>query len=222
VDGRRARKDTNRKRLIDAAFTLFREGGEEALTMRRLAAEAGVSEATPYNVFKSKTGVLVAMFQAFLDQLHGKHDPDHRQLNALEHLLAVTERVANLWSEPTGLFCKLMIAIRKSGESPPELIDRPMHGITGAVMRLQDEGWLTSAIPAEIVAARIAHSNAGLFGVWLTGHFSREQLQTELKLNALLPILAASSGDRREDIFKILQATSCSPTHNSAKPPASQ
>lgn len=198
-DGRNARKDTNRKLVVEAAFRLFRSGGEDALTMRRLAAEAGVSEATPYNLFKNKTGVLVAMFGAFLDELPSPARPDD-SLDALQRFLLVTEQVAQLWSEPTGLFCGLMAAIQRSGEMPLELIERPKRGIGAAMMRLKDEGWLQEAVPPQIVADRIAHANGGLFGLWQSGRLSQKELADELKLNALLPILAVASDLRRKEV----------------------
>lgn len=203
-DGRHARKDANRERVVKAAFALFRKGGEAALTMRRLAAEAGVSDATPYNLFKNKTGVLVAMFEAFLDQLPAPASQD-KTFNALERFLLVTEHVAELWSEPSGLFCGLMAAIQRTGEMPSTLIERPQRGIGMEVSRLQEEGWLGDAVPPRDVANRIAHANAGLFVLWQSGQLTRDELVRELKLNALLPILAASSDDRRNQVIACLE-----------------
>lgn len=205
-DGRHARKDANRERVVKAAFVLFQKGGEAALTMRRLAAEAGVSDATPYNLFKNKTGVLVAMFEAFLDHLPTPASQD-RTFNALERFLLVIENVAELWSEPSGLFCGLMAAIQRTGEMPRELIDRPQRGIGMAMSRLHGEGWLADAVTPQDVANRIAHANAGLFGLWQSGRLTRDELARELKLNALLPILAASSDDRRKQVIACLEKT---------------
>jgi len=199
LDGRSARKDANRKLVIDAAFRLFMSGGEDALTMRRLAAEAGVSDATPYNLFKNKTGVLVAMFEAFLNELP-KPTGQNEGLDALQRFLLVTEHVAHLWSEPTGLFCGLMAAVQRSGEMPLELLERPRRGIGAAMERLKDEGWLQEAASPQIVADRIAHANGGLFGLWQSGRLSKKQLEDELKLNALLPILAVASDLRRKEV----------------------
>lgn len=205
-DGRHARKDANRERVVEAAFRLFKKGGEAALTMRRLAAEAGVSEATPYNLFKNKTGVLIAMFEALLDQLptlnsEGKH------LNSLEWFLLVTEHVAQIWSEPSGLFCGLMAAIQRTGEMPRELFDRPQRGIGMAMSRLHEEGWLADEVSPQDVANRISHANAGLFGFWQSGRLTRDELARELKLNALVPILATVSDDRRKHVETCLQKT---------------
>lgn len=204
MDGRHARKEINRQRLIEAAFRLFQSGGEDALTMRALAAEAGVSDATPYNLFGNKAGILIAMFDSMLDGLPKRKETDQGH-NALERFLGVTDNVVNLWAEPSGLFCTMMAAIQRSGQRPPQLIDRPLREIGAAMRRLYQDGWLGDIIPSEAVAARIAHGNAGLFGLWQGGSLSKDQLSTELKLNALLPILSAASDARRKEISEVLQ-----------------
>ena len=50
-----------RERLIDAAERLFAAHGLEAVTMRQLAAELGVSAMTPYRYFADKDAILAAV-----------------------------------------------------------------------------------------------------------------------------------------------------------------
>ena len=50
-----------RERLIDAAERLFAAHGLEAVTMRQLAAEIGVSPMTPYRYFADKGAILAAV-----------------------------------------------------------------------------------------------------------------------------------------------------------------
>jgi len=50
-----------RERLCDAAQRLFAEKGPEAVTMRQLASELGVSPMTPYRYFKDKDDILAAV-----------------------------------------------------------------------------------------------------------------------------------------------------------------
>src|SRR3982750_4365884 len=50
-----------RDRLCDAAEKLFAEHGLEAVTMRQLAGELGVSPMTPYRYFKDKEEILAAV-----------------------------------------------------------------------------------------------------------------------------------------------------------------
>jgi AcrR family transcriptional regulator len=50
-----------RERLCSAAERLFAERGAEAVTMRQLAAELGVSPMTPYRYFQDKEAILAAV-----------------------------------------------------------------------------------------------------------------------------------------------------------------
>ena len=63
---REAGKAERRRLIISAARDLIRETGNAGLSMRGLAARAGVSLATPYNLFGSKRAIVVASCAAKL------------------------------------------------------------------------------------------------------------------------------------------------------------
>jgi AcrR family transcriptional regulator len=66
-----------RERLIDAAEQLFAAHGLDAVSMRQLAAELGVSPMTPYGYFKDKDAILAAArarsFRRFAEALEGAY-----------------------------------------------------------------------------------------------------------------------------------------------------
>lgn len=68
-----------RERLCDAAERLFAEKGPDAVTMRQLASELGVSPMTPYRYFRDKEDILSAVrtngfnrFAEALEQAYAK------------------------------------------------------------------------------------------------------------------------------------------------------
>ena len=67
-----------RERLCEAAERLFAERGPDAVTMRQLAAELGVSPMTPYRYFKDKEDILAAVrtngFNRFAEALERARD----------------------------------------------------------------------------------------------------------------------------------------------------
>jgi AcrR family transcriptional regulator len=69
VGRREAGKQERRQRIIQAAREMFRESGDASLSMRDLAARAGVSLATPYNLFGSKHAIVVAVLGDARDYL---------------------------------------------------------------------------------------------------------------------------------------------------------
>lgn len=69
-----------RERLCEAAEHLFAEHGPEAVTMRQLATELGVSPMTPYRYFKDKDDILAAVrasgFNRFADAMEGAFEKE--------------------------------------------------------------------------------------------------------------------------------------------------
>ena len=67
-----------RERLCAAAERLFAEKGPDAVTMRQLAAELGVSPMTPYRYFQDKDDILAAVrtngFNHFAEALEAARD----------------------------------------------------------------------------------------------------------------------------------------------------
>jgi AcrR family transcriptional regulator len=67
-----------RDRLCEAAERLFAERGPDAVTMRQLAAELGVSPMTPYRYFEDKDDILAAVrtngFTRFAEALETARD----------------------------------------------------------------------------------------------------------------------------------------------------
>lgn len=52
----------NRQRILDAANSIFAEGGLDGLSVRAIAARAGLSTIGVYSHFKGKRGILAALF----------------------------------------------------------------------------------------------------------------------------------------------------------------
>jgi AcrR family transcriptional regulator len=82
-----------RERLCEAAERLFAERGPDAVTMRQLAAELGVSPMTPYRYFQDKEDILAAIrtngFNRFAEAMEkaraDKHVGDAYIKFAFEH-----------------------------------------------------------------------------------------------------------------------------------------
>jgi AcrR family transcriptional regulator len=63
ISKREEGKEARRQRIVAAARGLIRETGDTGLSMRAIAARANVSLATPYNLFGSKRGVVMAVLE---------------------------------------------------------------------------------------------------------------------------------------------------------------
>lgn len=111
-----------RERLCEAAERLFAEQGLDAVTMRQLAAELGVSPMTPYRYFKDKDDILAAV----------RTNGFNRFAEALETARAVAkgrgrganvgEAYVNFAFEHPHTY-KLMFDLNQPMEGHPELVE---------------------------------------------------------------------------------------------------
>ena len=87
---RKKQKAETRRRVLDAAYSLFEEKGYEGTTMRELASRASIAAGTIFTHFPDKPSLVVAAFQ---DDVRRATDaawaslPDDRLLVKLVHLV---------------------------------------------------------------------------------------------------------------------------------------
>lgn len=62
---RRLSRDERHRQLLDVAWRLVREEGTDALTLGRLAEQAGVTKPVVYDHFVTRTGLLAALYREF-------------------------------------------------------------------------------------------------------------------------------------------------------------
>ncbi|MBY5162006.1 TetR/AcrR family transcriptional regulator [Salsipaludibacter albus] len=90
----RVHDDTTRERLLDTAGTILRRDGATALTVRRLADDAGVSTSAIYSLFGGKEDVVRAMYRegfANLARLQAAVETDDPATRLHRHALAYRE-----------------------------------------------------------------------------------------------------------------------------------
>jgi AcrR family transcriptional regulator len=182
---REAGKAERRERIVRAARELIRETGNAGLSMRMLAARAGVSLATPYNLFGSKRAIVLAIM-GDIREFHERFshlkatDPLERIFQAVD--LEVEIHVADpafyktmwaavfdtsddlrvtLWSPKRAAFWRgLLTAAAEAGAIAPE-IDRDWllrqldHVFRGTMM-----DWLVGVLEDEQVAPAARHGFA--------------------------------------------------------------
>jgi AcrR family transcriptional regulator len=135
-----------RERLCEAAERLFAEQGPDAVTMRQLAAELGVSPMTPYRYFRDKDDILAAVrtngfsrFAEALERARGK-DGSSRARGA-----AVGAAYVDFAFEHPHTY-KLMFDLNQPHEADyPELVaagERARETMSGYVRDLIAEGVL--------------------------------------------------------------------------------
>jgi AcrR family transcriptional regulator len=147
--------DEFRHRLCAAAERLFAERGPEAVTMRQLAAELGVSPMTPYRYFLDKDDILAAVrtngFNDFAEALEKAHGSAQ---DALSRSKAVGEAYVDFAFERPHTY-KLMFDLNQPQEARyPHLVragERARATMSAHVKALIADG-LLSGDPLKIGA----------------------------------------------------------------------
>ena len=127
--------------LINAGLAILDADGEKALTLRKVARQAGVSHAAPYRHFKDKNALLTAIaqqgFQKLANQMQaGFHSA---QGDALQQFLAIGQAYIKFAGEHRAHF-KVMFAERlaMSSELSMDIPDKSTAMLAATRLRLEN------------------------------------------------------------------------------------
>ena len=171
-------KDERRQRIIAAARDLIRETGDAGLSMRAIAARAGVSLSTPYNLFGSKRAILIAVLgdiEDFFERLAEMRaaDPIDRIFQVLtlsiRYYTADPDFYRTLW---TGMFDMSGKEVRAALALPER--DAFWVGLLDAAKR---DGALMPAIDTVQLMRDLDVTFAGVMLNWVLGAFEVDELE---------------------------------------------
>ena len=181
------RRSARRGHLLQAADALIRERGDAGFSMTELAARAGLSPATPYNLLGSKAEILRLVvrqdFKRFTDRLAGV-----ASAGPLDHLLRAADLVVTHYEADRpfhrGLF--------RAAFSADVAEVRDMMSLEGQALW---RGWVDAAQaagdladwvrpgPLTVVLIRTIGSTAQ---TWLSEGWPRERFELEMRHSARL------------------------------------
>ncbi|USI73489.1 TetR/AcrR family transcriptional regulator [Sphingomonas morindae] len=158
-----------RQRVLDAAERLLRSGKAE-FSMRDLAAEAGVSFATPFNQFGSKAGIMHALSARRIETMSARLAAAPRPADARRRLrLAVETAVAVMLEEPD-VNRAVMGSIGAAGPAPATALAR---SAAYWALALANDGAEAPRRPEESDLPRLlAFAFRGALSFWSAGELS--------------------------------------------------
>ncbi len=180
--GRRQQGITERRRrLVRAAGELIEEKEDGNFSMPELAARAGVSLATPYNLFGSKAAVLGQLFEGQVrgfikdsDWMQGK--PPH------ERILGVVDRLVAAYSRRPVFFRNLMKAMHALGTvEQSQMPYDGVHLVHPLVSGLAADGYIPEQVPAALLEATLIRLFESTFEHWAIRNWETERLHHELR-----------------------------------------
>ena len=119
----RPRGEPVRQRVLDAAERLLDEG-ERDFSMRDLAAEAGVSFATPFNQFGSKAAIMYALSERRIAAMTARYARINATGDAVQRVACAVESAATTMLEKPVVNRVVMGWISTSNPEPGEVLQR--------------------------------------------------------------------------------------------------
>jgi AcrR family transcriptional regulator len=214
-------KAERRRRIVAAARDLIKETGDAGLSMRAIAARAGVSLTTPYNLFGSKRAIVIALLDD-VREFHERFSQLHR-VGAIDRIFqAVSITLAYLADDPD-FYRTLWTEVLRfdSKELRGELQSPQRYGFWWALLNeARAEGALLPEVELDpLLRALDAVFVAGMLA-WVLGAIDVSELEPHVGYGYALALRGAASGEQAERIEKRLIAFQRELTRQRAKPVA--
>lgn len=141
-----------REALLEAAFRLVDSAGVEAVSMRALARELGVSSAAPFRHFADKQVLLDAVAEKAADELESAiEQATADSTDALTQFRAMTVAYVRFAAEHPALFDLIHTTLSASGRILGEVNDERRMKLIALIYEGQNAGLIPEADP-ELIA----------------------------------------------------------------------
>ena len=191
-------KTFNRARICAAAESIIRSEGMDNLTMRRLAVVAGVSLRTPYNLFGSKTDVLIAL----LDEAVFKFTQlglAHSDGAAIARMLRALGQIETFFDSDETYYRGIYAAIMTSDH--PEVrstsVDRAIGSARVLMAQAISNSELRADTDAQSLGRHLAITLIAVLGMWGSGFFSNRESMAQARRAWLAVMLQHCSDTSR-------------------------
>ncbi len=181
MSGHDAGKLKRRRAILDAAREIIATLGDTGLNMRAMAARAGVSPATPYNLFGSKQAVLQAVYDEDQEEFYRAFERQASK-EPLTRLFDMIDLAILHW-QSTPDFHRALIAILYRGGASAGQGDRPHLTLVHVRQLIADAvaaGALRADTPIDIVTATLARIFRAAGQEWIDGALTLEQARDDL------------------------------------------
>jgi AcrR family transcriptional regulator len=204
-------REATREAVLDAAERLLEESPSAEFSMRELADEAGVSFATPFNHFGTKTAIMQALSSRVIARMAELFQKEHAKGDAIDGVLAMARISVNVLLEKPavskavvgslGVVSSVPSAVKPQSEALWRLSLGEMPGIEPSA----------TALAATLLPQQLAFAFRGCASFWIAGELSDHKFRQAFRTSALTALLGFAKQSRRAWIVAQL-ASSRTPT----------
>ncbi len=204
---REINKNVRRRAILDAAQALIQEGKSRDFSMPNLAKKAGVSLVTPYNLFGSKSNILLEICKAdIFERATAIHSIPTDDL--LEWVLQTSQTLGTLFYRGRHFFRRMTesLVTQESAEGMRELLDLSYRMFVEPIAQLQADRKIKPTVPADSLARQLARIVNGAVQHCLMERTTEERVRREIEAGLLLVIAgSARDADRTRLLDRAMQ-----------------
>lgn len=204
---RDAAKAERRSRIIKAARDLIRETGDAGLSMRALAAKAGVSLATPYNLFGSKRAVLVAVLEDIKG--FGARFARFKSLDPLERILRAAKLAVSYYEDDPMFYRALWTSIlaASASEERSAIFNQKRDSFWMKLLDdAVDDGLLLPEIDTAVLLRNLDYTFRSVMLHWVIAEIEIEDIQAAVGYGYALALRGAATAKGQQLMLKRLKA----------------
>jgi len=193
-------KQARRQNIVLAARNMMRETGDSGFSMRILARKAGVSIATPYNLFGSKQEILYAVLDADLASYQERLGA--LRVDPLERIFRSITVATSLYSEQPGFYRAVLVALYKdSGSELRTMFSGPRQVVMQNLVRnAKLAGYLRSSMCVDAVARNLSYVFFAGILEWVSGLISLSEFEVRVQYGVGLTLSGAASEEHRHTL----------------------
>jgi AcrR family transcriptional regulator len=190
---REAGKIERRQRIIRAARQLIRETGNAGLSMRALAQRAGVSLATPYNLFGSKRAIVLAVLEDVRE--FQQRFSSAQSVDPLERIFTAVDIAMDFYLADPPFYRTLWAAVFDTGDELRDAIFNPERNAfwQNLVDNAAGAGVLMAAIDRALLGRHLDLLFRAVMLDWVVGDIQPEALAATARMGYALILKGACS-----------------------------
>lgn len=154
--------------------------GQAGLTMFAVASRAGVSPATPYNLFGSKQAILTAVYQEDMREFHANYD-ERAGVDPLGRIFDLVDLTIEHWGGSPDFYRAMLSVLSRSAGPGMEGAWSPRRSYARKLVKdLQEAGGLGPDAPIEALSTALIRTLKSVGQEWVDGGLALEDAGREL------------------------------------------
>ncbi|MEQ8483347.1 MAG: TetR/AcrR family transcriptional regulator [Pseudomonadales bacterium] len=198
TSAREQAKNQRRDDILEAARRLIRQSRDFSFSMRALAEEAGVSIATPYNLFGSKQAILLAVLDA--DLAHYQAALGALKADAIDVLFeAVTLMTEHLTGEPDFYRSVLAGLSKEGGPRFRMMVSGPRYLMWKRLLgQAAEAGLIRHDLDPDAFAVTLSQLIFANVIEWAQGTLTPAEMDARIRYGLALALLAVATDRSRK------------------------